>query len=122
MEIERIYALSMRKIEKKDLTNDEIKFMSSIFNMVIESEDYNSTVNYLAGIHGLSVNDIKLIVGSYFIRLATPMEKKQYMLVKNKNSNNSKSRGFATISIISSILILLMTFGIYVAYIIYNLM
>lgn len=124
MEKERIYALYMRKIKKDDLTDEEINFMANMFNMVINSDDYVSTIKYLAGIHELSISDVELIVGTYFLRIASHVEKKQYMLFKEeqKKKNNAKSLGFATISVISSVLILLTTFGIYVAYIIYNLM
>lgn len=124
MNKDRLYDLSKNKIDKTDLTTNEITFMSHIFNAVLDSEDYISTVKYLAGINEMSVSDIKLLIGIYFLKLASPDEKKEYSILKEniRKQNNSKSRGFASISIISSIVILILTFGIYVAYIIYNLM
>lgn len=124
MNKDRLYDLSKNKIDKADLTTNEITFMSHIFNTVLDSEDYISTVKYLAGINEMTVSDIKLLIGIYFLKLASPDEKKEYSILKEniRKQNNSKSRGFASISIISSIVILILTFGIYVAYIIYNLM
>lgn len=124
MNKDRLYDLSKNKINKADLTTNEITFMSHIFNTVLDSEDYISTVKYLAGINEMTVSDIKLLIGIYFLKLASPDEKKEYSILKEniRKQNNSKSRGFASISIISSIVILILTFGIYVAYIIYNLM
>lgn len=124
MNKDRLYDFSKNKIDKTDLTTNEITFMSHIFNTVLDSEDYISTVKYLAGINEMSVSDIKLLIGIYFLKLASPDEKKEYSTLKEniRKQNNSKSRGFASISIISSIVILILTFGIYVAYIIYNLM
>lgn len=124
MNKDRLYDLSKNKIDKADLTTNEITFMSHIFNTVLDSEDYISTVKYLAGINEMSVSDIKLLIGIYFLKLASVDEKKEYSILKEniRKQNNSKSRGFASISIISSIVILILTFGIYVAYIIYNLM
>ncbi len=124
MNKDRLYDFSKNKIDKTDLTTNEITFMSHIFNTVLDSEDYISTVKYLAGINEVSVSDIKLLIGIYFLKLASPDEKKEYSILKEniRKQNNSKSRGFASISIISSIVILILTFGIYVAYIIYNLM
>ncbi len=124
MNKDRLYDFSKNKIDKTDLTTNEITFMSHIFNTVLDSEDYISTVKYLAGINEMSVSDIKLLIGIYFLKLASPDEKKEYSILKEniRKQNNSKSRGFASISIISSIVILILTFGIYVAYIIYNLM
>lgn len=124
MNKDRLYDFSKNKIDKTDLTTNEITFMSHIFNTVLDSEDYISTVKYLAGINEMSVSDIKLLIGIYFLKLASHDEKKEYSILKEniRKQNNSKSRGFASISIISSIVILILTFGIYVAYIIYNLM
>lgn len=124
MNKDRLYDFSKNKIDKTNLTTNEITFMSHIFNTVLDSEDYISTVKYLAGINEMSVSDIKLLIGIYFLKLASPDEKKEYSILKEniRKQNNSKSRGFASISIISSIVILILTFGIYVAYIIYNLM
>lgn len=124
MNKDRLYDLSKNKIDKADLTTNEITFMSHIFNTVLDSEDYISTVKYLAGINEMTVSDIKLLIGIYFLKIASPDEKKEYSILKEniRKQNNSKSRGFASISIISSIVILILTFGIYVAYIIYNLM
>lgn len=124
MNKDRLYDFSKNKIDKTNLTTNEITFMSHIFNTVLDSEDYISTVKYLAGINEMSVSDIKLLIGIYFLKLASPDEKKEYSTLKEniRKQNNSKSRGFASISIISSIVILILTFGIYVAYIIYNLM
>lgn len=124
MNKDRLYDFSKNKIDKTDLTTNEITFMSHIFNTILDSEDYISTVKYLAGINEMSVSDIKLLIGIYFLKLASPDEKKEYSILKEniRKQNNSKSRGFASISIISSIVILILTFGIYVAYIIYNLM
>lgn len=124
MNKDRLYDLSKNKVDKADLTTNEITFMSHIFNTVLDSEDYISTVKYLAGINEMTVSDIKLLIGIYFLKIASPGEKKEYSILKEniRKQNNSKSRGFASISIISSIVILILTFGIYVAYIIYNLM
>lgn len=124
MNKDRLYDFSKNKIDKTDLTTNEITFMSHIFNTVLDSEDYISTVKYLAGINEMSVSDIKLLIGIYFLKIASVDEKKEYSILKEniRKQNNFKSRGFASISIISSIVILILTFGIYVAYIIYNLM
>ena len=45
-------ALSKTKKTTINLTEEEISFMSNIFNSIINSEDYETTIKYLAGIIG----------------------------------------------------------------------
>ena len=67
-------------------------------------------------------SEVKYLKNVYYLFLATTEEKQAYLYVRNELMNkNRKSRGFANISIIISLLILLITFGIYLGYILYNL-
>ena len=66
-----------RKIDVK-LSQEEIEFMSNIYNTIINSEDYESTTRYLAGIYGMSISDIKYIRNVYYNKFASKEEKIEY--------------------------------------------
>jgi len=79
-DVKRLEKLTLSKTKKTpiDLTEDEIKFMSNIFNSIINSDDYESMIKYLAGINSMSISDIKLIKNIYAYYLASRDEKMIY--------------------------------------------
>lgn len=114
--------VSNKSLNKDNITNEEYEFMRNIYNFIIDSEDYESSIKMLAIIHELKESEIKYIKNIYFSCLATKEEKMPYFyMLEQTKKQNRKSMGFVNISVIISLLILLLTFGIYLGYILYNL-
>lgn len=114
--------VSSKSLTKDSLTEEEYDFIRMIYNTIIDSEDYEISTKMLSIIYDIKESEVKYLKNIYYSFLATKEEKQAYLYVRNELMNkNRKSRGFANISIIISILILLITFGIYLGYILYNL-
>lgn len=114
--------ISNKSLNKDNITIEEYNFMRNIYNFIIDSEDYDTSIKILAIMYDLKESDIKYIRNIYFSYLATKEEKMPYYYMLEQNrKQNKKSMGFVNISIIISLLILLLTFGIYLGYILYNL-
>ena len=114
--------VSSKSLAKDSLTEEEYDFIRMIYNTIIDSEDYEISTKMLSIIYDMKESEVKYLKNVYYSFLATKEEKKAYLYVRNELMNkNKKSRGFANISIIISLLILLITFGIYLGYILYNL-
>lgn len=113
--------ISKKSLTKDSLSNEEVNFMRNIYNMIVDSEDYDNTVNMLSAVYNMGESDIKYIKNIYFLYFASKEEKDVY-LYRKRQINNKRSRGFANISIIISLFILMLTFGIYLGYILYNLL
>lgn len=115
--------VSSKSLTKDKLTDSEYDFIRMIYNTIIDSEDYEISTKMLSIIYDMKESEIKYLKNIYFSYLATKEEKQAYLYARNEAMNkNKKSRGFANISIIISLLILLVTFGIYLGYILYNLL
>lgn len=114
--------VSNKSLNKDNITNEEYEFMRNIYNFIIDSEDYEVSIKMLAIIHELKESEIKYIRNIYFLYLATKEEKMPYFyMLEQTKKQNRKSMGFVNISIIISFLILILAFGIYLGYILYNL-
>lgn len=120
IDIERIKKITIKKNSdfKSKFNEQDVKFMSYVYNQMIESDCYEATNNYLAAINELNVSDINYLQKIYYYYFATEEERKLYI---NPNLQTSKSSGFANMSIITSLMILIGSFGILVAFILYNL-
>lgn len=119
--VAKLILLAKRKNVKEEFTEEEVKFMSSIFNTIINSENYDSVIEYLAGIHCISVSDIKFIRNAYFLHFATKDEKLTYNKKMKQIRNERKKNGFINLSMIVSFIILIGIIGISLALFIYNL-
>ena len=51
--------VSNKSLNKDNITNEEYEFMRNIYNFIIDSEDYESSIKMLAIIHGLKENESK---------------------------------------------------------------
>ena len=100
---------------------DEIDFMSYIFNMIIDSENYDVTKKKISSIYNITIDEINLIENNYFKYFATDKEKEIYQDYLDLQRQASKSSGFANISILISVSILTLTLGIFLIVILYNL-
>ena len=122
-DIKKINTLvSNKSLNRDTITNEEYEFMRNIYNFIIDSEDYETSIKMLAIMYELKESEIKYIKNIYFSYLATKEEKMPYFyMLEQTKKQNRRSMGFANISIIISLLILLLTFGIYLGYILYNL-
>lgn len=97
--INKLYSLKNKK-SIIDLTQQEIDFMSNIFYSVLNSEDYDEKIKYLAGIYEYSISDIKLIIDIYLLHYADKEDKKNYneklKIIQLENTKN----GFANFGIV----------------------
>lgn len=120
IDMEKIRKIEVNKNKdfKSNFNEEDINFMRYVYNNMIESDSYESTNHYLAGIYELSVSDIKYLQKIYYYYFATDEERNLYI---NPNLQTSKSSGFVNMSIITSLMILIGSFGILMAFIIYNL-
>ena len=123
IDIKRIEKFALAKSKKNinfDLTEEEISFMANIFNTIINSDNYDIVIRYLAGIHGMSVSDIKFIRNVYAYYLAPAEDKKiYYNKVKTLKKGNRK-RGFIDFSAVLAFTIFLGVVGLTLAVFIYN--
>lgn len=119
IDLEKLRKLSSnRNVKSTDIDEESFKNIHRIYDTVVDSECYDTTIKYLSAINDISVYDLKFIVKFYYDHFASEEERKLYI---EPNYNYSKSEGFANISMISSILLLISTFGILIASILYNL-
>lgn len=115
-------SLSKNKKSKIDLTEEEIAFMYNIFNLIINSEDYEQTTEYLAGIYNMSVSDIKFIRNFYFYKYASREEKLIYSQKNKELKKIRRKEGFIDITAMISITIVISVVGITLAIALYNLL
>lgn len=125
-DIDRIEKLALKKSKLKkidiNLTPEEIEFMSKIFNAIINSDDYDITMKYLAGINSLSVSDIKFIRNVYFYYFADNEEKRIYNDKIREIKKANRTRGFIDFSTVITLTIFIGFIGISLAFLIYNLL
>lgn len=119
--IEKV-ALSRTKKINVELTDEEIAFMSNIFNTIINSDNYDSAMEYLAGINGMSISDIKFIRKVYCFYFADHEEKIIYNNKMKKLKRENRKRGFIDFSAMILITIFIGVIGITLAFLIYNLL
>ena len=101
-DINKLYNLKNKKNKdiKNNLTQEEIDFINNIFCSVLNSEDYDEKIKYLAGIHEYSISDIKLIINIYLSHFADVEDKKNYNAkIAIKKKENTK-QGFIDFSFV----------------------
>lgn len=123
-DISKLEKLSLSKTKKDNLnlSEDEIKFMKDIFDSILNSDNQDTIIEYLSGIHGLSISNIKLIRNVYFYFLASREEQIEYTKIKTKNKKIRRKEGFIDTTAMISITIFLSVVGLTLALILYNLM
>lgn len=115
-------ALSKTKKTNIELTEEEISFMSHIFNSIINSEDYETTIKYLAGINEMSISDIKFIRNVYNYYFADQDEKNIYKDKMDEIKKEKRKQGFIDLTAVISFTIFVGVVGITLAFLIYNLL
>jgi len=123
LDMSKIITLGLSKTKKTEnnLTEDEKNFLSSIFSKISDSEDPEKAMEYLAGIYGITVSQIKLLRNVYYFYLATTEEKIQYNKKNKELQKVRKKEGFIDITAMISIAIVFCVIGLTLAYILYNL-
>jgi len=118
----RVFALS--KIKNVDinsyLTQEEISFMANIFNTIINSDNYDTIIEYLAGIHGMSISDIKFIRNVYALYFAPVEDRLIYNNKMKKLRQEKRRRGFIDLSAVISFTYFILVVGITLAVALYN--
>ena len=115
-------ALSKTKKTNIELTEEEISFMSHIFNSIINSEDYKTKIKYLAGINEMSISDIKFIRNVYNYYFADQDEKNIYKDKMDEIKKEKRKQGFIDLTAVISFTIFVGVVGITLAFLIYNLL
>ena len=95
--------------------------MRNIFNIIIDSEDQESVIRYLAGINCMSISDVKFIRTTYYLYFADHDEKMVYNKKMKELKKESQKKGFIDFGMIISFLTLVSVIGITLALYIYNL-
>lgn len=119
--LDKLANLKSKKVNI-DLTDDEISFMSNIFNAIIDSDDYEAMIKYLAGIHGMRVSDIKFIRNVYAFYLASNEEKLIYNNKLKELKKEKRKNGFVDLTAFISFMTFVGVVGISLAFFIYNLL
>lgn len=119
--LERI-SLSKTKKDNLNLSEEEIKFMKDIFDAILNSDNQESIIEYLSGIHDLSISDIKFIRNVYLHFFATKEELSEYTKIKKGITKARRKEGFIDTTAMISITIFLSVIGLTLALFIYNLM
>lgn len=121
-DITKIEKLALSKYNKKDInfTEQEISFMSNIFNTIINSEDYNSIVMYLAAVNGTSVSIIKFIKNIYLKYFADADEKRIYYDKIRELKSENRKKGFIDFSIVITLITFISVIGITIALLMYK--
>ena len=96
--------------------------MKDIFDAILNSDNQDTIIQYLAGIHGLSISDINFIKNIYFHFFATKEEQIEYTKIKKSITKTKRKEGFIDITAMISITIFLSVVGLTLALLIYNLM
>ena len=124
--INKLEKLSLKKskynVDSIDLTSEEIEFMRNVFNTIINSDNYDTIIDYLAGTHDISVSNINFIKNVYFYYFATTEEKLIYSRKIKEKKKIKRKEGFIDITAMISITIVISVVGITLAFIFYNLM
>lgn len=100
--INKFYNLKNKKVKdiKNNLTQEDIDYITNIFYSILNSEDYDEKIKYLAGIHEYSISDIKLIINIYLLHFADAEDKKNYNeKIKIKKNENAR-QGFIDFSFV----------------------
>lgn len=122
MEFDILKIQNFNDTKVNSLSSEEIYFMSKIFNRIIDSENYNSSVKYLAGIYGMSITDIELIKDVYAKYYISPEEKNIYDKIQSDLEEEKRKNGFIDLGAIISLSVLVGVIGISLVLFIYNLM
>lgn len=104
-----------------NLTVEEISFMSNIFNTIINFENYEDIIQYLAGINCMSISDIKFIRNVYYYYYASNDEKKIYNEKMKEVRKVKRKNGFIDFWTVFTGLVLIGVIGIILALYLYNL-
>jgi len=122
--IAKLEGLSLSKNNKKDinLSEEEKNFMGNIFNTILNSDNQETIIEYLAGIYGRSTSDIYFIKNMYFYLLASKEEQLEYSKIKKEKTKARRKEGFIDTTAMISITIFFSVIGLTIALILYNLM
>ena len=112
--------LSKREFDKSIFTDNEVEFMSNIYNYIINFEDYDVAMSYLAGIHSVSILQIEQIRKIYYNYFASKEEKIIYSNKIKEINNLRRKEGFVDFSVVISFTTFLFGLGITLALILYN--
>ena len=123
-DISKLERLSLSKTKKDNLnlSDEEIRFMKDIFDAILNSDNQDTIIEYLSGIHGLSISDINFIKNVYFHLFATKEEQIEYVKIKKGITKTKRKEGFIDTTAMISITIFLSVVGLTLALILYNLM
>jgi len=94
--------------------------MANIFNTIINSDNYDTIIEYLAGIHGMSISDIKFIRNVYALYFAPVEDRLIYNNKMKKLRQEKRRRGFIDLSAVISFTYFILVVGITLAVALYN--
>lgn len=114
-------SLSKTKQQNVELTEEERNFMKYIFDSILNSDNQDTIIDYLAKINDLSISDIKFIRNIYLHFYATKEELVEYTKIKNGIKKVKRKEGFIDISAMISITTVISVLGITLAFVLYNL-
>lgn len=118
-DISKLYNFKDKK-NRIELTQQEINFIRNMFYLVLNSEDYEQKIKYLAGIYEYSISDIKLIINIYLTNFADKEDKKNYnekiKLIQLENTKN----GFVNFGIVLVTTLFIIFSGFVFAILLYN--
>lgn len=114
-------SLSKKKNENIEFSEEEKKFMKYIFDSILNSDNQDTIIEYLAKINDLSISDIKFIRNVYLHFFASKEELIEYTKIKNQKTKARRKEGFIDISAMISITTVISVLGITLAFVLYNL-
>lgn len=114
-------SLSKKKNENIEFSEEEKKFMKYIFDSILNSDNQDTIIEYLAKINDLSISDIKFIRNVYLHFFASKEELIEYTKIKNRKTKARRKEGFIDISAMISITTVISVLGITLAFVLYNL-
>ena len=114
-------SLSKTKQQNVEFSEEERNFMKYIFDSILNSDNQDTIIDYLAKINDLSISDIKFIRNIYLHFYATKEELVEYTKIKNGIKKVKRKEGFIDISAMISITTVISVLGITLAFVLYNL-
>lgn len=114
-------SLSKTKQQNVEFSEEERNFMRYIFDSILNSDNQDTIIDYLAKINDLSISDIKFIRNIYLHFYATKEELLEYTKIKNGIKKVKRKEGFIDISAMISITTVISVLGITLAFVLYNL-
>ena len=123
-DISKLERLSLYKNKNKniELSEEEMQFMKFIFDSILNSDNQDNIINYLSGIYGFSVSDIKFIRNAYLHFFASKEELLEYTKVKKSITKVKRKEGFIDVSAMIAIATVISVVSITLALVLYNLL